>query len=127
MKKPSTMTTRRPLTDRQAECLAVIRGYWIEHGLPPTLLTISKLMGMEPNASAAKAHIRLMVRKGYLRGVQRNSKVKKRADYQTYVPTDAELVVQKKGGQVRIAMTGPGVEMTRDEWRKWLKEQLAEA
>jgi hypothetical protein len=34
-----------------------------------------------------------------------------------YVLVDTEIVVKRKGGKVRIVLTGPGVEMTREEWR----------
>lgn len=40
------------------------------------------------------------------------------------VLVDTEVVVKRKGGKVRIDLTGPGVEMTRVEWREWLEERL---
>jgi hypothetical protein len=40
---------------------------------------------------------------------------------------DTEIVVKRKGGKVRIVLTGPGVEMSREEWRKRLEERLKEA
>jgi hypothetical protein len=41
-------------------------------------------------------------------------------------PRVTEVVVKKKGGKVRIVLTEPGVEMTQEEWRKWLEERLKE-
>jgi hypothetical protein len=36
-------------------------------------------------------------------------------------------VVKGMGSKVRIVLTGPGVEMMREEWRKWLVAWLKEA
>jgi SOS-response transcriptional repressor LexA len=120
---------RPPLTKRQAQCLAIIRRHWIEHGHSPSLLYICQEFGISASANGAMAHIRLLVKKGYLRGVPAHHRdVKKRttAERVTYVLTDPELVVKTKGERVRIAMTGPGVEMSRDEWKEWLEERLGE-
>jgi hypothetical protein len=43
-----------------------------------------------------------------------------------YVLTDTEIVVAKKENAVRVALSGPDVVMSREEWRKWLEESLGE-
>jgi hypothetical protein len=40
---------------------------------------------------------------------------------------DTEIMVIMNGGKVRVALTGPEVVMTREEWRKWLEEKLKES
>ena len=119
---------RPPLTKRQAQCLAIIRRHWIEHGHSPSLLYICQEFGISPHANGAMAHIRLLLKKGYLRAVpahHRDVQNRTKAAYVTYVLADPELVVKGKGGRVRIAMTGPGVEMSKADWEEWLTRQLA--
>jgi hypothetical protein len=67
---------------------------------------------------------------GYLRAVEGHrsgAKTSAGKSPRTYVLVDSEIVVRRKGGKVRIVLTGPGVEMTREEWREWLEERLNEA
>jgi hypothetical protein len=74
-------------------------------------------------------HIRPLVRKGYLRAVEGHrsgAKTSEGKTPRTYVLVDTEIVVKRKGSKVRIVLTGPGVEMSREEWRKWLAERLNE-
>jgi hypothetical protein len=54
------------------------------------------------------------------------AKTKKGRGPRTYVPVDAEIVLSKKGDRVRVALTGPVVVMTLEEWRQWLEEMLGE-
>jgi hypothetical protein len=123
-------TPERPaLTDRQAECLAIFRQHWIEHGCSPTLLVICRQMGMWGSSEGAMSHIRALMRKGYLRAVAGYRGGTTRKDGQSsraYILTDNEIVVKRKGGRVRVAMTGPDVVMSREEWRKWLQERWRE-
>jgi hypothetical protein len=35
-------------------------------------------------------------------------------------------VIAKKDDKVRVALTGPGVVMTSDQWQEWLEERLVE-
>jgi SOS-response transcriptional repressor LexA len=52
-----------PLTDRQAELLALIRRYWLEHQRPPTYRELAAgLGGVQPNAVVQ--HLKILVRKG---------------------------------------------------------------
>ncbi len=123
-------TVRPPLTDRQTKCLAIIRRHWIEHGCSPTTRYICDQMGSSGSPEAAMAHIRPLVRKGYLRAVEGHrsgAKTSKGKSTRAYVLVDTEIVVKRKGRKVRIVLTGPGVEMTREEWRGWLEERLKEA
>jgi hypothetical protein len=119
---------RPPLTDRQAECLAVIRRHWVEHGCTPTKLQICEAMGMSSTPSAANAHLKPLFRKGYLRVVrgQHGGPLREGANGpQSYVLVDTEIVVKRNANLIRIALTGPSVEMTLAEWRGWLEERLA--
>lgn len=121
---------RPPLTDRQAECLSIIRKHWIEHGCSPTTRYICEQMGMSASPEAAITHIRPLLKKGYLRAVEGHrsgAKSSKGKGPRTFVLTDTEIVVKVKRGRVRVAFTGPAVEMTREEWQKWLEEMLKEA
>jgi hypothetical protein len=74
-------------------------------------------------------HTRPIVRKGCLRAVEGHrsgAKTSKGSTPRSYVLVDTEIVVKRKGSKVRIVLTGPGVEMTREEWRKWLEARLKE-
>jgi hypothetical protein len=69
------------------------------------------------------------VKKGYLRGVprfHRRGKLKTGGGPRAYVLTETEIVLSKKGDRVRVALTGPDVVMSREEWRQWLEERLKE-
>ena len=37
---------------------------------------------------------------------------------------DTEIGVMRNGSEIRIALTGPYLKMTREAWRKWLEEKL---
>jgi hypothetical protein len=81
-----------------------------------------------PNAAAS--HILPLKRKGYVRaaeGHRSGVKTKDGKAPQAYVLTDPEIVVKMKRGKVRVVLTGPGVEMKREEWRKRLEVRLKEA
>jgi SOS-response transcriptional repressor LexA len=124
---PTPAADRPPLTDRQAECLAIIRKHWLKHGCSPTTRYICDQMGMSGSPEGAMAHIRPLVRKGYLRAVEGHRSGAKTAQGnppRAYVLTDTEIVLKRKGSNVRIVLTGPEVVMTREEWRKWLLDRL---
>jgi SOS-response transcriptional repressor LexA len=76
------MKPRPPLTDRQAECIAIIRRYWIEHGTSPTVRLICEEMGMSSSPEGAMSHIRSLVKKGYLRAVEGHRSGSRRRDGQ---------------------------------------------
>jgi hypothetical protein len=70
-------------------------------------------------------HLKALLKKGYLRVVEGHRSGGKTRDGKpprAYVLVDTEIVVTKKGGKVRVALTGPDVVMTREEWREWLGE-----
>jgi SOS-response transcriptional repressor LexA len=119
---------RPPLTDRQAECLSVIRKHWLEHGSSPTTRYICDQMGMSGSPEGAMAHIRPLVKKGYLRAVDGHPSGAKtdegKQPPRAYVLTDTEIVVKRKESKVRIVLTGPEVVMMREEWRQWLLDRL---
>src|SRR5580693_8951955 len=122
MKTKSTDRPRPPLTDRQAECLGIIRRHWIDQGCSPTTRYICGQMGMGASPEGAMTHIRPLVRKGYLRAVEGHRSGAKSSSGKgprSYVLVDTEIVVRKKGRKVGITLTGPAVTMTRDEWQKW--------
>lgn len=51
------------LTDRQAEIVGVIRGYWHDHGRPPAVRELCGLLGIgSPNGLTC--HLRALARKG---------------------------------------------------------------
>ena len=56
------LTERQPLTDRQPECVAVIRQHWVEEGCSPTLHQMCDEMGMGRNPSAAIGHLKPLVK-----------------------------------------------------------------
>ena len=60
-----TMTTPRPLTDRQAEILRFIRDTVEETGFPPTRAEIARALGFA-SANAAEDHLKALARKGVI-------------------------------------------------------------
>jgi hypothetical protein len=101
------------------------------HGRHPQTLDRTRLLtgnavhlrpdGDEWIARRGNAHIRPLVKKGYLRAVDGHRSGAARRDGKpprAYVLVDVEILVKRKGGKVRIALTGPEVVMTREEWRE---------
>ena len=60
-----TITTPRPLTDRQAEILRFIRDTVEETGFPPTRAEIARALGFA-SANAAEDHLKALARKGVI-------------------------------------------------------------
>lgn len=56
---------RRPLTRQQAKVLKVLEEFWGEHGYPPTIRELGRLVGIA-SPSAVLKHLRSLERKGYL-------------------------------------------------------------
>jgi hypothetical protein len=86
-------------------------------------------MGMSGSPEAAMGHIRALVKKGFLRpvhGHRSGAKTRDGKPPRAYVLVDTEVVVKLKGSKVRVALTGPEVVMTKEEWRQWLEERLEE-
>ena len=54
-----------PLTARQSEVLACIRGFQRETGLSPTRADLAERMGFQ-SKNAASDHLRVLARKGYI-------------------------------------------------------------
>lgn len=57
--------TRPPLTRRQSEVLAFIRGHVAREGVPPTSRAIAAHLGLR-SPNAAMQHIKAMERKGHI-------------------------------------------------------------
>jgi len=55
-----------PLTARQGEVLAAIKGLQRRHGVPPTIREIGNAVGI-PNTNAVMCHIRALVTKGCIK------------------------------------------------------------
>lgn len=53
-------------TDRQAEILRFLRGYYVEHGIPPTYREMQAAFGF-PHVSGAQCHLRALEAKGLIR------------------------------------------------------------
>ncbi|MCX7974094.1 MAG: transcriptional repressor LexA [Candidatus Aminicenantes bacterium] len=56
---------RRTLTRRQAKVLEALKTFWQEHGYPPTIRELGRLVGIA-SPSAVLKHLRSLERKGYL-------------------------------------------------------------
>lgn len=57
---------RRELTQRQRKVLRAVEGFVLEHGFPPTIRQLGKLLGIA-SPSAVFKHVVSLERKGYLR------------------------------------------------------------
>lgn len=56
---------RPHLTQRQAKVLKALEAFWQEHGYPPTIRELGRLVGIS-SPSAVLKHLRSLERKGYL-------------------------------------------------------------
>lgn len=56
---------RRTLTRKQAKVLEVLEEFWREHGYPPTIRELGRLVGIA-SPSAVLKHLRSLEKKGYL-------------------------------------------------------------
>ncbi len=79
-----------------------------------------------PNGTLS--HVRSLRQKGYLKDAPGapGRRGKRMYAVKYYVLADAEVVVTRSGDSFRIAVSGPGVTMGKDEWRKWLEARLSE-
>ncbi len=57
---------RQALTRQQARVLQALEAFWQEHGYPPTIRELSRLVGIV-SPSAVFKHLRSLERKGYVR------------------------------------------------------------
>lgn len=57
---------KQPLTDRQAQTLAIIRASILERGFPPTLREIGEEMSIR-STNGVSDHMKALERKGYIR------------------------------------------------------------
>jgi SOS-response transcriptional repressor LexA len=54
----------KPLTDRQAEVLGVIRAYHSVHGVVPPSAALGRQLGISPSAS--HCHLQALIGRGYI-------------------------------------------------------------
>lgn len=110
----------KPTTERQQEVLDAIRGHHLKHGCPPTMNALADALGFAGKTGPI-CHIKALLQRGKVRKVETTCRGERTV---AYVPVEVELVATCKRNTVRVGMTGPGVTMTRDEWRDWLTREL---
>lgn len=67
MTTATATTERRPLTHRQAEVLAFIRGFVQAYGVSPSYREICRHFGFSSPSTGAICHLEALARKGYVR------------------------------------------------------------
>lgn len=100
------------LTDRQAECLEVIRGHLQRRGYPPTLREIGNAMGIR-STNGINDHLVALERKGFVLRTDHRSRAIRIVDRNAELPPERRyfydatpgLFVQRKRCLTCTAMT----------------------
>jgi SOS-response transcriptional repressor LexA len=113
----------RPLTMRQQQVYEFVVNYHLKHGRSPTFREAAREFGVS-STNGVMVHYRALVKKGLLRAVPgRGGHRRDGAPALAYVPAKPTLAVLREGQSVRVAMSGPGVSFTAEEWQQWLRDQ----
>jgi repressor LexA len=75
---------RRKLTERQEKVLKAVETFILEHGYPPTIRQLGKLLNIA-SPSAVFKHIRSLERKGYLERVEGEVSLKAAAHWEEHI------------------------------------------
>lgn len=91
------------LTDRQAECLDVVRANLQRRGYPPTLREIGIAMGIS-STNGVNDHLRALERKGYVRRADMKSRAIRLVDRNGELPPEKRFFVDATPGVFRPRM-----------------------